>query len=111
MDHLNPLLLVKDFNSREPLKTDSTFMTNADVPSIALEGIADNAVNPFTGKPGNRQVSAEEKKKGVLVTVDNIFMPHHSSSKNTFTVSKDSWFRVKENIFDSDNWTQEQAKE
>lgn len=111
MDHLNPLLLVKDFNSREPLKTDSTFMTNADVPSIALEGIADNAVNPFTGKPVSRQVSAEEKKKGVLVTVDNIFMPHHSSSKNTFTVSKDSWFRVKENIFDSDNWTQEQAKE
>ena len=43
------LLLVKDFGSTE-LKTDDTFMTNADTPSLAFEGLIDNPVNPFTGK-------------------------------------------------------------
>ena len=42
------LLLVKDFDSQE-LTTDNTFMTNADTPSIALSGLIDNPVNPFTG--------------------------------------------------------------
>ena len=43
------LLLVKDFGSSE-LTTDTTFMTNADTPLLALDGIIDNPVNPFTGK-------------------------------------------------------------
>ena len=44
-----PLLLVKDFNSTK-LTTDTTFMTNADTPAIAFEGLIDNPLNPFTGK-------------------------------------------------------------
>ena len=42
------LLLVKDFGGTE-LTTDPTFMTNADTPSIALEGLIEDPVNPFTG--------------------------------------------------------------
>ena len=43
------LLMVKDFDSSE-FKTDGTFMTNADTPSIAFKGLIKNPVNPFTGK-------------------------------------------------------------
>ena len=99
-DHLNPLLLVKDFNSDEPLKTDNTFMTNADVPSLACADVIENPVNPFTGNA----VTCESKKDGILVTTDDIFMPHHSKSSNTFTVKPDTWYRVKDNIFINDNW-------
>ena len=102
-DHLNPLLLVKDFNSNEPLKTDMTFMTNADTPALAFKDVIENPVNPFTGNI----VSSEAKKDGVLVTTDDIFMPYHSKSSYTFTVKPDSWYRVKDNIFVDDNWIQE----
>ncbi len=102
-DHLNPLLLVKDFYSNEPLKTDMTFMTNADTPSLAFKDIIENPINPFTGNI----ISSETKKDGVLVTTDDIFMPYHSKSSYTFTVKPDSWYRVKENIFIDTNWVQE----
>ncbi len=102
-DHLNPLLIVKDFDSNDSLKTDMTFMTNADTPTIALQGVLENAVNPFTGKT----VTDEYKKDGVLVTTDDIFMPHHSSSTYKFTAKPESWYRVKDNIFIDENWIQE----
>lgn len=47
-----PLLLVKDFNSKE-LTTDNTFMTNADTPTIAFQGLIADPVNPFTGNKIN----------------------------------------------------------
>ncbi len=102
-DHLNPLLLVKDFYSNELLKTDMTFMTNADTPSLAFKDIIENPINPFTGNI----ISSETKKDGVLVTTDDIFMPYHSKSSYTFTVKPDSWYRVKDNIFIDTNWVQE----
>ncbi len=100
---LNPVLLVKDFNSNNQFETDSdTFMTNADVPAIAFENIVDNPVNPFTGKT----VTSSEKQNGIIVTSAGIFMPFHSKSKNTFTAPDDTWFKVKDNIFNADNWTE-----
>lgn len=42
-------LLVKDFGADGPVATDPSFMTNADTPAIALEGVVDGARNPFTG--------------------------------------------------------------
>ncbi len=55
----NPLLLVKDFNSTE-FKTDETFMTNADVPTLATQGLIENPVNPFTGKPINNHMKGKD---------------------------------------------------
>ncbi len=52
------LLLVKDFGSTE-LTTDNTFMTNADTPSLACEGLIDNPVNPFT----NKKITMDDKNK------------------------------------------------
>jgi hypothetical protein len=44
----NPLLLVKDFDSRE-FTVDRRFMTNGDVPLLATAGLMDAPRNPFTG--------------------------------------------------------------
>ena len=38
---INALLLYKDFYSNDDLKTDMTFMSNADVPTLALDGIVE----------------------------------------------------------------------
>lgn len=43
------LLLVKDFNAKG-FTTSDTFMTNADVPILSMEGLVENPVNPYTGK-------------------------------------------------------------
>lgn len=101
-DHLNPILLVKDFYSNGELGRDETFMTNADVPSLALEGIIENPVNPFTGNP----VTMDSKNDGVIVTTDDIFMPYHSKSKYQFTCKESKWWTVKDNIFMQSNWKQ-----
>ena len=53
---VNPLLMVKDFGSRE-FTEDGRFMTNADAPVLAMEGLIENPVNPFTGKA----ITGEEK--------------------------------------------------
>lgn len=45
----HPLLLVKDFNDEGEMRTDNTFMTNADTPTLAMKGLIENPVNPFTG--------------------------------------------------------------
>ncbi|MCR4688935.1 MAG: YidC/Oxa1 family membrane protein insertase [Saccharofermentans sp.] len=47
-----PLLMFKDFDS-EGFTTDNTFMTNADTPSLALQGIVEAPVDPATGTPVN----------------------------------------------------------
>ena len=100
-DSLNCVLMVKEFNSKEEFKTDDSFMTNADVPSLALKDVIENPVNPFTG----RAVSSEYKaKNGFYITTDDLFMPYHSRSKNAFTVAPDSWYNVRDNIFVDTNW-------
>ena len=45
----NCLLMVKDFNATG-FTVDKRFMTNADTPLLAFEGIVDNPINPSTGK-------------------------------------------------------------
>lgn len=41
-------LMVKDFDATGTLKSDLTFMTNADTPALATAGIIEDARNPFT---------------------------------------------------------------
>lgn len=99
-DQLNPLLLFKDFNEDGELKSDFTFMTNADTPHLAIKDLVEKPYNPFT----NSAFDNSAKNNGVIITTDDIFMPHHSKSNKTYTVRKDSLFTVKENIFDDKNW-------
>ena len=97
------MLLVKDFNASGEIVTDMSFMTNADVPTLALKGIVENPINPFTGNP----VNTDAKIDGVYITTDDIFMPYQSKSDYIFTVRDSLWYHVKDNIFIDSNWTQE----
>ncbi|MDR2965756.1 MAG: membrane protein insertase YidC [Treponema sp.] len=95
----NPILLFKDFNSTGELRTDNSFMTNADTPLLAIMDIIPNAKNPFSG-----QSFFSEKEDGV-----NIFLGGSSQTQD-FTgweaLDKVSYFyHVKDNIFDKNNWT------
>ena len=67
IDHVKPeitrnnsLLLVKDFNANGDLRTDTTFMTSADVPYLATYHAVSDKYNPFDLKE-----TIKEKNKGV----------------------------------------------
>ena len=47
-----PLLMVKDFNATG-FTVNEEFMTNGDTPTLAMEGIIEDPVNPFTNNPIN----------------------------------------------------------
>lgn len=98
-DKLNPLFLVKEFDSEGPLKTDYTFMTNADSASIAVKGVVENAVNPFTGKP----VTNDLKKLGAKVCISDKHQPVQHK-KYSLAVSDDDFYTVSDNIYKAENW-------
>ena len=100
-DHNWPLFMFKDFGASGEPVTNEDFMTNADVPSLLLEGIVENPKNPFTGKE-IKKIPTEEKKASGVVTTHN-FLPG-SNGLYTFTVSENDWYTVSKNIFDSQNW-------
>ncbi|MBO4687567.1 MAG: membrane protein insertase YidC [Clostridiales bacterium] len=101
----NPFLFYKDFNSNEEFHADYTFMTNADTPTLAMDGLFENPVNPFTGNP-IFQPDAKNQKMYVLYT-DN--WSAESNSGNTFTNS--IWFTVgNQNVLDKNNWRKEEGE-
>lgn len=103
----HPLFMFKDFNETGGLKISDAFMTNADGPALLAQGIVKNARNPFTGTP----LSNSLKQDGALISVSNLFMPHHMESKYVFTPKPDEWYRVSKSIFESENWKQEIVEE
>jgi hypothetical protein len=94
----NALLLVKDFNRDGRLLTDPSFMTNADVPLLALENIIDNPVNPFTSKP-----LEENKQNGVTITTSERLNPSRHF-KYAFNIDSDEWLFVHDDITKPENW-------
>jgi len=84
------LLLVKDFMSDGELVTDETFMTQGDVPIIAMDGLIDNPKNPFSNNP-----VTSAKKNGAVITTASVLQ---------YKIAEDQWLSVHENIFDPDNW-------
>ena len=96
----HPVLLVKDFGGEgAKLATSNQFMTNADVPVIAMEGIIDNPVNPFTGTP----ITDEEKAKGnLLITTATGF---DQNPEYTLETESGVWYTVVgDNALDKNNW-------
>ncbi len=89
-------MLVKDFNATG-FNIDDSFMTNADVPALACDGIIDNPTNPFTGNPINCQ-----KKEG---DINIIYTNDWNTDLKGYTFNKSEWYSVHDNIFDPNNWT------
>jgi len=84
------LLMVKDFNAHGELAADSTFMTNGDVPVIAMNDLIDNPKNPFSNNP-----VTTGKKNGVTISTSKVLQ---------YKIADDQWLSVHDNIFDPNNW-------
>ena len=92
-----PLLMVKDFDS-EGFSYSDAFMTNADVPTLALDQLIENPVNPFTGKV----INSDEKyahDQMIIMVEGNSF----AGGENVLFPSA-MWASVKENRWELDNW-------
>ncbi|MBP5465061.1 MAG: hypothetical protein J6Y13_07840, partial [Treponema sp.] len=108
--HYHPLLLFKDFGSAGPFVTDSErFMTNADTPSLLLQGLVERPVNPFTGKEIPLDTT-ELKQDGVVVSVCDRHRPS-DNGKFQFSIAADEWWRVKDSIFKAASWSREQVEQ
>ena len=94
---LNPLLMVKDFDSHA-FSTDASFMTNGDVPTLACRGIIPNPINPYTGK----MISSEAKHAGPQRALVGTSADVQENNGNTFLPG--TWYEVKDNIFDMSQW-------
>jgi YidC/Oxa1 family membrane protein insertase len=94
----NALLMIKDFNAHGGLSESDTFMTNADVPLLALAGLVDNPVNPYTAV----QLQSDKDNGVMITTIDALSSYRHL--KNTFNIGSNQWLHVNDNIFDPANW-------
>ena len=92
-----PLLMVKDFGSKEFTVSDE-FMTNGDVPSLAMQGLIDDPVNPFTGKA----ITSDAKQNTLYVLESDVWS---TAKNNGTTFLPGRWFAVKNSMLDPDNWT------
>lgn len=93
-----PLLMVKDFNSTE-FTTSDEFMTNADVPTLAMKDLIENPVNPFTGKV----INSDEKTAHEQFVIMSWEWDVDENNGNTYLPSQ--WASVRDNLWDKDNWT------
>ncbi len=98
-----PLLMVKDFDSKG-FTVSSEFMTNADVPTLATNGIIENPINPFT----NKEINSNEKTAHEQFVILSSFWRVNQNNGNTFRESR--WVSVKDNIWDQENWTYHDEK-
>jgi len=94
------LLLVKDFHAHGLLEINDSFMTNADVPLIALNDIVENPVNPWTGK-----ILTSNKANGVTITTSHLF-DLYKHKKYSFNIKSNEWLHVNTNIYDPKNWSE-----
>ena len=95
----NPLLLVKDFGSTE-LKTDYSFMTHADTPTLAFKDLISDPKNPFTGK----SINSDPKNIGEQHVVSPSEHRIDFNNGNVFLPGR--WYAVKgDNMLDSKNWS------
>ncbi|MBR5093748.1 MAG: YidC/Oxa1 family membrane protein insertase [Oscillospiraceae bacterium] len=92
------LLLVKDFDSDGEVRTDWRFMTNADVPALAMAGLIRDPRDPFTHRP----IGFEEKGAPELFVSATDQTDVNVNNGTTFL--PDPWWAVRDDIFVESNW-------
>lgn len=88
-----PLLLVKDFDSRDSFTFSDVFMTNADTPTLAFSGLIDNPVNPATGVP----VTDADKLNDEQVVCNTNITNEFDAAGNSFFHGSDEAFLILKN--------------
>jgi hypothetical protein len=94
----NPLLLVKDFNSNQ-FSTSEEFMTNADVPTLAMKDLIKNPNNPFTGKEINNNEKYDEHQYVLGSNESDVY----ENNGNVYIAG--TWFEVHKDVRDKNNWS------
>ena len=97
--NFSPLMLFKDFYAEGEYRVDNTFMTNADAPLFAIEGLDVSSVNPFTGNDLLESVYKEH------VNLYSGPWDPRKNSGNVFNPNLLKSFSVHTSIFDESNWT------
>ena len=93
------LLMTKDYNADGDLRVNNEFMTQADVPLLALDNLINNPINPFSGNH-----LAADKQNGIFITTSSKFYPTHHGNYR-FNISNDEWLYVHDNVLNESNWT------
>ena len=91
---VNPVLFVKDFDSTG-FSVDYSFMTNADVPFLATDGLISGAQNPFTG----RSICGDSNDDRYVY-----FGDPHVQSNNGSVLSSGNWYYVSGDPHEPNNW-------
>ena len=73
-------------------------MTTADVPCLAMEGLIEDPVNPFTGK----EIDMKEKTAHDQYIIDSDQWQIEKNNGNTFLPAK--WYAVHDDMLEQDNW-------
>ena len=92
-----PILMVKDFGSTE-FRTDERFMTNADVPALAMDGLIENPVNPFTGN----SINSDDKTAHDQYVILSWDWSTVKNNGNTFLPGR--WYAVHDDVRLRRNW-------
>ncbi len=99
IEYYNPILMMKDFGAKE-FTTDDTFMTIGDVASMAVEGVIEDPVNPYSGKPISNEAKYTEDM--YVTTTGNWDVQNHHGEK--FDTEDGRWYVVRDNVFDPNCW-------
>jgi YidC/Oxa1 family membrane protein insertase len=99
---INALLLVKDFDASGSIRTNNSFMSTADVPSLALKGLFDDPRNPYTGNP----INMDEKQKPLYIFMSAPLGNDHLiyADETQIPLNPEKDYYVHTNIFDPGNW-------
>ena len=92
-----PLLMVKDFESTDFIMSEE-FMTNGDVPTLAVKDIIEDPVNPFTGKI----IDNSEKTEHDQYIIFSKELDVEKNNGTTYLPAK--WYSVHDDMRDADNW-------
>ncbi len=95
VEAVNPVLLVKDFDSNGAFTVDTQFMTNADTTVLATQGIIEDPVNPFTGQA----ITMDGKEGGVNFLWTPLQWDFYGDPNGG-----DQWYHVSDDILDPAKW-------
>ena len=99
IEYYQSLLMVKDFDAKG-FTTSEDFMTNADVPTLTLEDLVENPVNPYTGNAISSDYKTENSKQYVIMSEEwNI------SKNDGKQFLKSRWASVSGDVRDKANWS------
>ena len=112
LEGYHPIFLVKDFADEKAegdnrvlsgkIMVSDEFMTNADVPTLALQGLMEEPTNPFTG---NLITNAAKADGNLMLTTADGF--DESIDGKVFNTENGVWYTfIGTDIFDKSSWQQ-----